>query len=187
METIHWRVEAISAPAAVRPCGACGVEARFESTGRFRVNAQKKRLDVWLIYRCAACGSVWNCAVVSRGRPGGVGRERLERFMGNDEVLALACALDAGLLKRNGAQRGTVDFAVEGELPVGGEDYRVEIAAEGLSGVRLAAVLRAKLGLSRRELEQLVEVGDVTCADGADALAAKLRPHQAVVVRARRC
>lgn len=184
MKTIQWRVGATSAPAALRPCGACGAEARFESTGRFRVNAQKKRLDVWLIYRCAACGSVWNCAVVSRGRPGGVGRERLERFMGNDLGLALECALDAGLLKGNGARRGPVDFAVEGELP-GDEDCRVEIHAEGLSGIRLAAVLRAKLGLSRSELEQLVGAGDVACADGADALAAKLRPHQAVVVRPR--
>ena len=132
------------------------------------MNAQKKRLDVWLIYRCVSCGSVWNCAVVSRGRPGGVGRELLERFMGNDPGLALECALDAG------------------ELP-GDEDCRVEIHAEGLSGIRLAAVLRAKLGLSRSELEQLVGAGDVACADGADALAAKLRPHRAVMVRARRC
>ena len=92
MKTIQWRVGATSAPAALRPCGACGAEARFESTGRFRVNAQKKRLDVWLIYRCVSCGSVWNCAVVSRGRPGGVGRELLERFMGNDPGLALECA-----------------------------------------------------------------------------------------------
>lgn len=184
MKTIVWHVEATAAPAALRPCGTCGAEARFESTGRFRVNAQKKRLDVWLIYRCAGCGSVWNCAVISRSRPAGVGRERLERFMGNDPGLALTCALDAGLLKRNGARRGPVGFVVEGELPGGGEDCRVEITAEGLSGIRLAEVLRAKLGLSRSELKRLAAAGHVTCADGADVLAAKLRPRQTVVVRA---
>ena len=132
MKTIRWRVEAISAPAALRPCGTCGAEARFESTGRFRVNSQKKRLDVWLIYRCATCGSVWNCAVISCGRPGGIGRERLERFMANDADLALACALDTGLLKSNGARRGRINFVVEGDVPDDGEDCCVQI--EGARG-----------------------------------------------------
>lgn len=186
MKTIRWRVEAISAPAALRPCGTCGAEARFESTGRFRVNSQKKRLDVWLIYRCATCGSVWNCAVISCGRPGGIGRERLERFMANDADLVLACALDTGLLKSNGARRGRINFVVEGDVPDDGEDCCVQIEAEGLAGIRLAEVLLAKLGLARRRLADLAKEGLVTSADGMDLLAVKLRPHQVVVVRARR-
>lgn len=64
MKTSIWRVEATAAPVALRPCGTCGADAEFASTGLFRVNAQKKRLDVWLIYRCATCGSVWNSAVI---------------------------------------------------------------------------------------------------------------------------
>lgn len=142
--------------------------------GLFRVNAQKKRLDVWLIYRCATCGSVWNSAVISRGRPGSIDREELERFTGNDPVMALWCALDVGLLRRNGARRGKVAFVVEGDRPAGGEDCRVEIDGGDLAGLRLAEVLRAKLGVSRSGLERLVEAGDVSAADGADVLAAKL-------------
>ena len=110
-------MEATAAPVALRPCGTCGADAEFASTGLFRVNAQKKRLDVWLIYRCATCGSVWNSAVISRGRPGSIDREELERFTGNDPVMALWCALDVGLLRRNGARRGKVAFVVEGDRP----------------------------------------------------------------------
>ena len=55
-----------------------------------------------------------------------------------------------------------------------------------LAGLRLAEVLRAKLGVSRSGLERLVEAGDVSAADGADVLAAKLRPHQTILVRGRR-
>ena len=170
----------------LRPCGTCGADAEFASTGLFRVNAQKKRLDVWLIYRCATCGSVWNSAVISRGRPGSIDREELERFTGNDPVMALWCALDVGLLRRNGARRGKVAFVVEGDRPAGGEDCRVEIDGGDLAGLRLAEVLRAKLGVSRSGLERLVEAGDVSAADGADVLAAKLRPHQTILVRGRR-
>ena len=179
MKTSIWRVEATAAPVALRPCGTCGADAEFASTGLFRVNAQKKRLDVWLIYRCATCGSVWNSAVISRGRPGSIDREELERFTGNDPVMALWCALDVGLLRRNGARRGKVAFVVEGDRPAGGEDCRVEIDGGDLAGLRLAEVLRAKLGVSRSGLERLVEAGDVSAADGADVLAAKLRPHPA--------
>lgn len=183
MKTIAWRVEATAAPVALRPCGTCGAEAAFSSTGMFRVNAQKKRLDVWLIYRCATCGSVWNSAVISRGRPGSIDREELERYMGNDPGAALRCALDAGLLKRNGARRGKVAFVVEGDLPDGGDDCQVDIDGGDLAGLRLAEVLRAKLGVSRSGLERLVEAGDVSAVDGADVLAAKLRPRQTVIVR----
>lgn len=186
MKTSIWRVEATAAPVALRPCGTCGADAEFASTGLFRVNAQKKRLDVWLIYRCATCGSVWNSAVISRGRPGSIDREELERFTGNDPVMALWCALDVGLLRRNGARRGKVAFVVEGDRPAGGEDCRVEIDGGDLAGLRLAEVLRAKLGVSRSGLERLVEAGDVSAADGADVLAAKLRPHQTILVRGRR-
>ena len=156
MKTSIWRVEATAAPVALRPCGTCGADAEFASTGLFRVNAQKKRLDVWLIYRCATCGSVWNSAVISRGRPGSIDREELERFTGNDPVMALWCALDVGLLRRNGARRGKVAFVVEGDRPAGGEDCRVEIDGGDLAGLRLAEVLRAKLGVSRSGLDRLV-------------------------------
>ena len=47
-------------------------------------------------------------------------------------------------------------------------------------------MLRAKLGVSRSGLERLVEAGDVSAADGAYVLAAKLRPHQTILVRVRR-
>ncbi|WP_270297344.1 DUF1062 domain-containing protein, partial [Eggerthella sinensis] len=114
MNTIRWRVAAADAPVAVRPCGRCGANAAFASTGLFRVNAQKKLVDVWLVYRCAACGSVWNNAVISRASMKAVGIDELERYHRNDAELALACALDPDLLKRNGAKRGPVAYEVEG-------------------------------------------------------------------------
>ncbi|MFR4803915.1 MAG: DUF1062 domain-containing protein [Eggerthellaceae bacterium] len=139
-------MEATAAPVALRPCGTCGADAEFASTGLFRVNAQKKRLDVWLIYRCATCGSVWNSAVISRGRPGSIDREELERFTGNDPVMALWCALDVSLL---GQRRARARSPSSSRRPAtGGEDCRVEIDGGDLAGLRLAEVLRV-LGVSR--------------------------------------
>ena len=186
MKTMVWRVVPAEAPAALRTCGKCGADAAFSSTGAFRVNAQKKRLDVWLIYRCSTCGAVWNCSVASRARPGSIGSEELDRFLGNDARLALRCSLDAGLLKRNGARRGPISFVVEGPVPDDSEDCQVEIDGGELAGMRLAEVLRKKLGVSRSELEHLAEAGRVSAVDETDVLAVKLRPHQTVMVRALR-
>ena len=111
---------------------------------------------------------------------------RLEHCLCEDSFRKLVTALDVGLLRRNGARRGKVAFVVEGDRPAGGEDCRVEIDGGDLAGLRLAEVLRAKLGVSRSGLERLVEAGDVSAADGADVLAAKLRPHQTILVRGRR-
>lgn len=183
METIVWHVEATGAPAALRPCGTCGADAEFVSTGLFRVNAQKKRLDVWLIYRCATCGSVWNSAVISRGNARSVDREKLQRFQNNDAELACACALDASILKRNGARRGKVDFTVEGAGLDGVAACQIDIECAQPLGLRLAAVLRRKLSLSRGELAHLVEEDIIGITDGSDVLSAKLQPRQVVVVR----
>lgn len=182
MKTIRWRVAVAAAPFAVRPCGACGADARFASTGLFRVNAQKKLVDVWLVYRCTTCGSVWNSAVISRGSAKALNGERLERFLANDPQLALACALDASLLRRNGARRGPVEFLVEGEDP-DGRDCRVDIACEGALGLNVAQVLRQKLGVSLRELERLADAGRVGLTDGEDVLTAKLGPQRTVILR----
>ena len=46
-----------------------GARRPFISSDRFRVNANKQRLDVWLIYRCGCCEQPWNLAVHERARP----------------------------------------------------------------------------------------------------------------------
>ena len=80
---------------------------------------------------------------------GSIDRRRApERFTGNDPAYsALWCALDAGLLQGNGVAQGKgPPFVVEGgPSRRGGEDCRVEMTA-ATAGLRLAEVLRAKLG-----------------------------------------
>ncbi len=36
-------------------CGGCGKKQEFVNSGKFRVNANGNRVDVWLIYRCKKC------------------------------------------------------------------------------------------------------------------------------------
>ena len=49
-------------------CGGCGKKQPFVNTGKFRVNANGSRLDVWLIFRCSKCKHSWNLTVYERRR-----------------------------------------------------------------------------------------------------------------------
>ena len=101
-----------SAPAAVkterlavyRRCGGCGKKQEFVNSGKFRVNANGKNVDVWLIFRCKKCKHSWNMTIYERTRPGKIPRELFEAFQENDEETALAYGTDTALLNKNRAE-----------------------------------------------------------------------------------
>ena len=64
-----WMIKPVKPPAVRRQCPGCGKDL-YESTGRFRVNANGNRLDVWLIYRCMQCGKSWNMEILERVESG---------------------------------------------------------------------------------------------------------------------
>ena len=67
-------------------CGGCGKKQEFVNSGKFRVNANGNRVDVWLIYRCKNCKHSWNLAIYERMRPSKIkkddyGMESLNRTL----------------------------------------------------------------------------------------------------------
>ena len=82
-------------------CAHCGKKTAFISTRRFRVNANKNKLDVWLIYQCKKCKHTLNIPIYERVSPQKIPRELYEGFLANDEELAGRYGADAALLKRN--------------------------------------------------------------------------------------
>mgnify|MGYP001041365889 FL=1 len=61
--TTEYRIIPISGYQVLRNCPGCGCRAAYESTGSFRVNANGKRIDVWLIFRCKSCGRTYSLAI----------------------------------------------------------------------------------------------------------------------------
>jgi hypothetical protein len=86
----------------VRHCPRCRRSQRFECAHRFRVNANGKLVDVWLLFDCERCGSTAKLPVLERVPVSRIGRVRLDAFARNDPGLAAALAGDAALLKRGG-------------------------------------------------------------------------------------
>ncbi len=168
MKNIIWTARYIGAPTAVRYCKRCGADSAFASSGLFRVNAQQKALDVWLIYKCPDCGVTWNMTVLSRVAPRSLPPELLEGFHRNDAELALRYATDRALIKRNGAAPGSARVELEGEPVDLIAPARIELTAPWPCECRAAAAIRGKLELSGSEFDRLCDSGRLVCLSGQD-------------------
>lgn len=87
-------------------CSGCGKKMHFVNTGRFRVNANGNKVDIWLIYQCAKCKHSLNLTVYERRKPNRISQEEYRRFLENDEDLALQYGNDKAFLKRNRVEFG---------------------------------------------------------------------------------
>lgn len=85
-------------------CGGCGKRQEFVNSGKFRVNANGNRVDVWLIYRCRKCKHSWNLTIYERVKPSRIVPDEYECFMNNDSSLAKQYGNNINFLKRNNAE-----------------------------------------------------------------------------------
>ncbi|MCE5235050.1 MAG: DUF1062 domain-containing protein [Clostridiaceae bacterium] len=160
-----WRARPQGLPRAIKYCGRCGRKTEFYCSNSFRVNAQKKTLDVWLIYKCEVCDATWNVELYSRVGAGTLEKGLYEGFLKNDAALAARYALDAAFLAKNGAEADmdALPFEVEGELPAP-DTCGAQVVLECAFGARLDRLLKEKLCLSRAAVQRLMETGGIRLA-----------------------
>ena len=63
--SVQWTVTPKFTPQPLRACNRCGAVTPFRSSGKIRLNANRKRIDAWLIYRCTACDKTWNRPILT--------------------------------------------------------------------------------------------------------------------------
>ena len=133
----------------------------FACSMKFRANAQKKRLDVWLIYRCIACDEVWNLPIHERAALGDI--DAFDAIAHNDAAMALRHAFDRPRLMRHGAVEERPDVSIHKSYDAGcmreAGAIAIVLALAQPCGLRLDRLLTAGLGLSRAELGRLHEAG----------------------------
>jgi len=100
----QWIVTPDELPAVIRRCPKCGKKTEFKNSGKFRVNANGRLIDVWLIYRCGECDTSWNMAVWERAEAGRLDADEYQGFLKNDPVLAVKYGNDRELFAKNKAE-----------------------------------------------------------------------------------
>ncbi len=91
-----WHIAPVRPPHVVRRCSGCDATSAFRSTGKFRINANKRCVEVWLIYRCTTCNTGWKRPVRQRGPVARICPDLLDRFHLNDPSTAEAHAFAPG-------------------------------------------------------------------------------------------
>ena len=64
--SVRWTLVPAHAPMPWRHCPTCATARPFQSSGKIRLNANGRRLDAWLIYRCTSCDQTWNRTLFER-------------------------------------------------------------------------------------------------------------------------
>ena len=95
----RWRVQSSELPRIWRYCSRCRRSCAFLCAERFRVNAQKKIIDIWLLYRCAECDDTWKLPIIERSRVDDIDALRLSAYERNDGELARRHASDLSRLR----------------------------------------------------------------------------------------
>lgn len=161
MKNVIWNIKYDSTPAVIHYCKKCSKKTEYISSGQFRVNANRKYLDIWLIYKCNHCDTTWNATIYSRINPQSISRELLEGFHNNDEALSREYAMNTELLGRNGVEVQSPSYTIQGDDFAVTEPIELHIRSEYHFPIKVSAILREKLNLSQSELLKLIEHGKI--------------------------
>ncbi|WP_124357137.1 DUF1062 domain-containing protein [Pseudomonas orientalis] len=158
---IHWLIKPVGCQSITKRCPTCEIKKLFYPSGCFRVNAQKKTLDVWNIYKCEKCNYTWNIDIFPRINTNKLSSELLEDFTQNNVAQVRRYSYDYPTLKKNNAELGpTPDFIIDGATPYALSDtaiVEIQILFEYSIPVRLINILTRKLSLSRSEVTAFVD------------------------------
>ena len=70
-------------------------------SGKVRLNAHRKLIDTWLIYRCTACDNTWNRPILERRSVREIDPALLQALQSNDGDWVRALAFDVDQLRRH--------------------------------------------------------------------------------------
>ncbi|MEU2583851.1 DUF1062 domain-containing protein [Streptomyces avermitilis] len=162
----NWVVIPTCLPLVLRRCHACTSE-HFRANGKFRVNANHKLLDAWLLVLCTACGETAKLTVLERMNVRSVRPELLDRLHDNDPALAAELLQDPVVRRRN---RIALDWDNAWRLDTGGSDHLdrevidISVRFAARIPVRPVRLIAEGCGLSRAEVERLIAAGKLVSA-----------------------
>ena len=164
-----WTLTPVSPYKIIRNCPKCGTRFLFQSTGNFRINANKKCVDIWLIYQCENCRSTYNLTVFERVSPKKLPGELYKKFQENNSGLALEIGTAKEIFEKNRAvvKEESISYIVtkeDTEIPVSLQalegNCRI-ICIQNPNGLKIRAdkFLAEQLSISRSKVKHLIADG----------------------------
>lgn len=161
---VKWTVTSLVAPQPWLTCGQCSDIKPFQSSGKARLNANGKRLDAWLIYKCVDCDNSWNRPLFERKGVRDIDPRLLRALQTNDPEWTEALAFDAEALRRKAGRieefaevRVDKHVLASNSAPLS----RIEIVLNVplRSCLRVDRLLAVELGVSRSKVQGMQSSG----------------------------
>ncbi|TAG11726.1 MAG: DUF1062 domain-containing protein [Rhodobacterales bacterium] len=164
--TALWRIAADTPPRPLRHCSTCGQTRPFHSSGKIRLNANGRRLDAWLIYKCSACDRTWTLPLIERAAVASLSVADLAALQHSDPDWVRRKESDLTLLVRHcdrvePAANASIRKSVDGNWPAPWTVIHLQVVAKATTRQRLDRVLARGFGLSRRAVQEMMDAGGV--------------------------
>jgi len=156
---VRWTITPRTAPQPWIACSGCGGFKPFSSSGKIRLNANGRKLDAWLIYKCSACDKTWNRTLFERQTVRSLAPAVLEGMQTNDVEWIRAQEFDLDALRRK-AQRidEFTDLDIHKQVLEEADDcgtLDIELVVTFPVNARLDRLLASELRISRSRLHAL--------------------------------
>lgn len=160
-----WVIRELGLPAIVKACLSCGAN-RHHPSGKFRVNANGKLLDVWLLVWCDSCGSTWKIPIHERVNVRALESSRRMMFENNDPAAVRELVMNASLASKAMYRLDWSDtWTLETNMPFytleDPEPINIIVSFELPAPIRVEKILMLGFGVSRSQLRSAVASGRV--------------------------
>jgi hypothetical protein len=184
---VRWTIVPKIAPQPWIACSGCGSPRAFRSSNKTRLNANGRRLDAWLIYKCTACDKTWNRAIFERQNVRDIAPAVLEALQSNDPDWIRAETFNLEALRRKSQRIDEfADVDVRKQVLRDAPDWKhleIELSVPFPTSTRLDRLLATELGISRSRLGTLHENALLrTDLNRSDVLRRRIRSGMRVTV-----
>jgi hypothetical protein len=174
---VQWTITPQIAPRPWLNCNRCGDARPFRSSDKIRMNANGRRIDACLVYKCMDCENSWNRPLLERRSIGDIDPSTLHALHTNNAALVRRAVFDVEDLRRRTER--VEEFAeikvVRRMLSVGQEPLarrEISLAVPVPTSLRADRLLAGELGVSRPRVRGWQAKGCLT-----------LSPHVARMLR----
>ena len=181
LKKYQWELIPESLPMVKRNCPKCNEKSHYISSEKFRVNANKNNIDIWLIYQCEKCKSTWNMTIYERIKPYNINKYEYEKFLSNDKGLVREYAFNLSIYNKNKAEVILEDInykLIEKKLEayyINENEFVIEIVCKYPVELRVDKLLSDKLGLSRSKIKSMNKKGLIFINEDKNSLNIKVR------------
>ena len=188
--TITWEVKVKNTPLLIKKCSHCDSD-RFYCSDKFRMNAQKKNIDVWLIYRCVKCDNTCNLTLLSRSKPDLIDKTLFHSFSMNDKNTAWKYAFSTEMERKNNLRLdyGSVEYEVipntslEDLLNLSNEVIKIHIKYEFEFDFKLSSLIRRCFSLSANQVKRMFEDGIITITSNKPPQKHKVKDGDMILIQ----